>query len=197
RVLASDSLGFSSFDAGTFDRHVLNDSEKPCYSVHGGQFSFMVNFALLEEIADHLGTKVNLESQREFVGKQLGDKVLTVMDVLSTHPRLPSPDSWEFDALVIRTLEALNTSYRSHYKRVIEFPLREAMPSDEKAKLEAILRNFNPEGVPDTIAYVTTTEINNARPSLEQLGFDAEEIQVMLQAPPELVDYIHFSFSIS
>ncbi len=197
RLLASDSLGFSSFDAGTFDHHVLNDPEKPCYSVHGGQFSFMVNFALLEEIAHHLGAKVNLESQREFVGNQLGDKVLTVMDILASHPRLPGPDTWEFDAMVIRTLEALNTSYHSQYNRVIEFPLRDDMPTDEKAKLETILRDCKPEGVPDIIAYVTASEIEAARPALEPLGYDMEGIQVMLQAPAELVDYIHFSLSVS
>ncbi|MGB0911670.1 MAG: SAM-dependent methyltransferase [Nitrospirales bacterium] len=197
RLLSPHAVGFSSFDAGTFDAHVLNDPEKPCYSVHGGQFSFMVNFTLLEDIAKHLEANVTVESQREFVGRHVGASVLTLMDLLAAHPYLPSPDSWEFDALVVRTLEALNTSYQSQYKRVIEFPLRGAMPSEEKTKLETILRDLKPEGVPDTIAYITESEIDEARSSLEQLGYDAEGIRVMLRSPAQLVDYTHFFLSVS
>ena len=197
RLLSPTSLGFSSFDAGTYSQQVLNDPEKPCYSVHGGQFSFMVNFALLEEIAKHLGAKANIESQREYVGTHVGESVLTLMDLLATHPNLPSPESWEFDALVIRTLEALNTSYRSQYKRVIEFPLREAMPAEEKARLAAIIRDFKPEGVPDTIAYITASEMNEAQPALEKLGYEKEGIRGMLQEPPQLVDYTHFFLDVS
>ena len=92
RLLAGDAIGLSSFDAGTSDLNVLNDPEKPCYSVHGGQFSFMVNFALLEEIGKHLGAKkLVVESQREFIGSSLGTNVLTLMDLLAAHPSLPSP----------------------------------------------------------------------------------------------------------
>ena len=176
RLLAPGSLGLSSFDAGTFDWQVLNDPEKPCYSLHGGQFSFMVNFALLEEIGQHLGVKtLVVESQREFVGKSLGTNVLTLMDLLAAHPNLPGPDSWEFDALVIRTIEAMNTCYTCPYKRTIEFPLRNTMPADEKTKLEAIQRGFRPEGVPDTIAYLTESEIDKAKPLLEKIGFTTQK----------------------
>ena len=33
RLFAPDAIGFSSFDAGTADPRVLNDPEKPCYTV--------------------------------------------------------------------------------------------------------------------------------------------------------------------
>ena len=195
RLLAANAVGFSSFDAGTFDMQVLNDPEKPCYSVHGGQFSFMVNFALLEEIAKHLGVKtLVVESQREFVGRSLGANVLTLMDLLAAHPNLPGPDTWEFDALVIRTLDALNSCYVSPYKRSIEFPLRNEIPVDEKTNLERVLHSLKPEGVPDTIAYLTELEIHGAMPALEKLGYDTEGMRMMLQAPSQLVDYTHFFF---
>ncbi len=54
RLLAPNAAGFSSFDAGTVDHRVLNDPEKPCYTIQGGQFSFMVNFKLMEEVAKQL-----------------------------------------------------------------------------------------------------------------------------------------------
>ncbi|GJL64782.1 MAG: hypothetical protein NPIRA04_34360 [Nitrospirales bacterium] len=198
RLLAPDAIGFSSFDAGTFDAHVLNDPEKPCYSVHGGQFSFMVNFALLEEIGRHLGAKsLVLESQREFVGKSLNTNVLTLMDLLAAHPNLPNSNSWEFDAHVVRTLEAINTGYSSPYERRIEFPLRDAMPSDEKGKLHEVLSNLKSDGLPDMIAYVTESEIQDAQLALEKLGYDREGINMILQSPPQLVDYTHFFLSAS
>ncbi|GJL66050.1 MAG: hypothetical protein NPIRA05_10210 [Nitrospirales bacterium] len=196
RLLSPDAIGLSSFDAGTFDAHVLNDPEKPCYAVHGGQFSFMVNFALLEEIGRHLGAKnLVLESQREFVGNCLNANVLTLMDLLAAHPNLPNSNSWEFDAHVVRTLEAINTGYSSPYSRRIEFPLRDVMPSDEKGKLHEILSNLKADGLPDVIAYVTESEIHAAQPALEKLGYDPEGIKVMLQSPAQLVDYTHFSLS--
>ena len=55
RLLAPDAIGFSSFDAGTADLKVLSDPEKPCYGQFGGQYSFMVNFALVEAVARHHG----------------------------------------------------------------------------------------------------------------------------------------------
>ena len=53
RVLATDAVGFSSFDAGTADMEVLNDPDKPCYGLFGGQYSFMVNLALIQAVAKH------------------------------------------------------------------------------------------------------------------------------------------------
>ncbi|GJL55880.1 MAG: hypothetical protein NPIRA02_30120 [Nitrospirales bacterium] len=192
RLLAPDAIGLSSFDAGTYDSHVLNDPEKPCYSVHGGQFSFMVNFALLEEIGRHLGAKsLVLESQREFIGNSIGANVLTLMDLLVAHPNLPNSSSWEFDAHVVRTLEAINTGYASPYTRRIEFPLRDAMPSDEKGALHDILSHLKPNGLPDMIAYVTEAELREAQPALEKLGYEREDINMILQSPPQLVDYTH------
>ncbi len=115
RLLAPDAIGFSCFDAGTADEHVLNDPEKPCYTVQGGQFSFMVNFRLIEEVAKHLGiSSVRKETQREFVGRSLGTDVsVSVMDVLASHPYPPEGEPWKLDRLILQTLEALNTTYQS------------------------------------------------------------------------------------
>src|SRR6185503_16589958 len=125
RLLASDAIGFSSFDAGTADMTVLNDPEKPCYGQFGGQQSFMVNFALAETVAKQLeaGT-MTIESQREFVGRSLGTNVLTLMDLIATHPSAGTTRSqWEQDRLRLKTLRALNETYRSPYARQLDFPI--------------------------------------------------------------------------
>jgi hypothetical protein len=195
RLLAPDAIGFSSFDAGTVDHQVLNDPEKPCYTVQGGQFSFMVNFQLLEEVARHLDIRTGvIESQREYVGRSLGTNVLSVMDLLAGHPSPPDGEAWQLDALILRTLEALNRTYRSPYHRHIEFPLSARTPANERGALETLVQAFPPNGVPDTIAYLTEAEIGKAMPELQKLGYDSEGIKAMLHLPPQPVDYTHMCF---
>ncbi|MCA9474009.1 MAG: SAM-dependent methyltransferase, partial [Nitrospira sp.] len=151
RLLSPDAIGFSSFDAGTVDPRVLNDPEKPCYTVQGGQFSFMVNFQLMLDVARHLDIRTGvIESQRDFVGRSLSTNVLSVMDLLASHPSPPEDQPWQLDALILRTLEALNRTYRSPYKRHIEFPLSESTPAHERAALEDLVKSLPPHGVPDT-----------------------------------------------
>src|SRR5947199_7689165 len=109
RVLSSDAVGFSSFDAGAADVKVLNDPEKPCYGQFGGQYSFMVNFPLVEEVAKHLGIRsVTIEPQREFVGRSLRTNVISLMDLLATYPSAGSLKPWEQDRLILRIVRALN-----------------------------------------------------------------------------------------
>jgi hypothetical protein len=196
RLLAPDAIGFSSFDAGTADPRVLNDPEKPCYTVQGGQFSFMVNFQLLQAVAMHLGIRTGLiESQRDFVSRSLGSHVLSVMDLLASHPYPPEGEPWQLDVFILRTLEAVNQTYRSPYQRHIEFPISDSTPPKERAELEALLHALPGHGVPDTIAYLTEAELRAAMPALEKLGYDLEGIKAMLQFPPQPVDYTHFSFN--
>ena len=195
RLLAPGAIGFSSFDAGTADPRVLNDPEKPCFTVQGGQFSFMVNFQLLQAVAMHLGIETGIiESQRDFVSRSLGTHVLSVMDLLASHPFPPEGEPWELDAFILRTLTAVNQTYRSPYQRQIEFPITESTPPKERAELEGLLKGLPGQGVPDTIAYLTESEILAAKPALEQLGYDLEGIKAMMQFPPQPVDYMHFSF---
>ncbi len=196
RLLAADAIGLSSFDAGTADPRVLNDPEKPCYTVQGGQFSFMVNFQLLQSVAMHLGIQTGMiESQRDFVSRNLGMHVLSVMDLLASHPYPPEGEPWKLDAFILRTLEAVNQTYRSPYRRHIEFPIDESTPPKERSELEALLQALPSHGVPDTIAYLTETEVRAAMPALEKLGYELESIKALLQFPPQPVDYTHFSFA--
>src|SRR5213593_3710033 len=96
---------FTSLDAGTPDRAVLSDPDKPCYGLYGGQYSFIVNFALCDEVARHLGVKeVVIEPQRQFVSRMLGVTVLTVVDLLEAYPSLGRLKPWERDRLTLQTL---------------------------------------------------------------------------------------------
>lgn len=196
RLLASDAVGFSSFDAGTADMQVLQDPDKPCYGQFGGQYSFMVNLALIQAVAKHMGINTStIETQREFVGSRLNTNVMTLMDLLACHPMVGSKvQPWELDRLTLQTIRALNETYESPYQRKIEFPLRSEMPAEERETAQGILLSLKPSGIPDTIAYVTEEELSQAQPELEKLGYEREAWLMALGAPPSPIEYYHFSF---
>ena len=174
---------------------MINDPEKPCYGLFCGQYSFMVNFALVESVASYLGIRaVTIETQREFVGRSLGTNVISLMDLLACSPAPRSLQPWEQDRLIIKTIHALKGSYRSHYRRRIEFPIRKETPSDERRALEDMLRSLGEDGIPDTVAYVTEEELFGAMGELEQLGYHRDTIMAALAMPPQPIDYRHFFF---
>lgn len=193
RLLAPDAIGFSSFDAGTADMNVLNDPEKPCYGQFGGQQSFMVNFALAEAVAKQLEAgPMTIESQREFVGRSLGTNVLTLMDLIATHPSAGTKMApWEQDRLMLKTLRALNETYRSPYERHLDFPIALEMPPGERESLQALVHSLKPTGIPDTVAYLTEEELTLASKDLEDIGYDPQSFMIALTAPPGPVDYFH------
>ncbi len=196
RLLAPGAIGFSSFDAGAADAKVLNDPEKPCYGLFGGQYSFMVNFPLIESIAKHLGVQpATIEPQREFVGRSLGTNVLPLMDLLATHPKAGKDlKPWERDRLTVQTIRALDGTYESPYERKLEFPISKDTPTEERETLQGMLLSLKRTGVPDTVAYLTEEELFAAMKDLEAIGYEREAITMALNAPPSPVEYYHFSF---
>lgn len=194
RLLAPNAVGFSAFDAGTADLKVLNDPDKPCYGQFGGQYSFMINFSLVEAVARHLGfAHVALEPQREFVGQSLNVNVITLMDLLAVHPSAgPKLRPWEQDRLVLKTIKALNETYESPYRRRMDFPLPKDVPPDERETLSALVRSLKDDGIPDTVAYITEEELGRAQKNLEEIGYDPDAIGMVLHAPPSPVEYCHF-----
>lgn len=194
RLLAADAIGFSAFDAGTADKAVLNDPEKPCYGQFGGQYSFMINLALVQAVAKHLGLGgVVIEPQREFVGRSLNTNVIPLMDLLATHPSAgPKLLPWEQDRLVLKTIKALNESYESPYSRLLEFPLQPTMPQEERDTLKGMVLSMKRTGVPDTVAYITEEELTSAARELEGVGYDPDTVNIALTAPPSPVEYHHF-----
>jgi hypothetical protein len=197
RLLAPHAIGFSAFDAGTADMKVLNDPDKPCYGQFGGQYSFMINFALVEAVAKHLGvTQVVCEPQREFVGRSLNTNVITLMDLLATHPSAgPKLQPWEQDRLALKTIKALNETFESPYEKKLDFPLRKEMPAEERDTLNGLLLSMKRRGVPDTVAYITEEELTRAAGDLEHIGYEPETVSIALTAPPSQIEYYHFSCS--
>ena len=112
---------FISFDAGSPDPDIIGDPDKPCYSLLGGQYTFIVNFALCKTVAQRLSLEaVSVERQKEFVARQLGKNVLTLPELLNTihfqarsslGARSPPP----------RTLEVLS-SVSHHHPKGYDFP---------------------------------------------------------------------------
>ena len=194
RLLAPDAVGLSVFDAGTGDMKVLNDPEKPCYGQFGGQYSFMINFALVEAVAKHLGFKqITLEAQREFVGRSLNTNVMTLMDLLATHPSAgPRLQPWEQDRLVLKTIRALDETFESPYRHRLVFPLGTNIPPEEREALGAILRSLKETGIPDTVAYVTEEELTRAKRDLEDIGYNPDTMMMAMSAPPSPIEYCHF-----
>jgi len=193
RVLAGGAVGFSSFDAGTPDLTLLNDPDKPCYGQFGGQFSIMVNFALMEAVARHLGmTGLTIEPQREFVGAALGINVLSLMDLLGAFPSTGRLARWEQDRLILKTIEALNRFYRSPYARRLDFPLQPDTPADHRKELQDLVESLDARGIPDTVAYLSEDEVMGALPELETLGYDVELVRQAFRVAPRSVDYFHF-----
>ncbi|MBX3307770.1 MAG: SAM-dependent methyltransferase [Nitrospira sp.] len=195
RLLAPDAVGLSVFDAGTGDMKVLNDPEKPCYGQFGGQYSFMINFALVEAVAKHLGFKqINLEAQREFVGRSLNTNVMTLMDLLATHPSAgPRLQPWEQDRLVLKTIRALDETFESPYRRRLMFPFGPNIPPEERETQGGILRSLKETGVPDTVAYLNEEELMHAQKDLEAIGYDPDSIAMAMSAPPSPIEYCHFA----
>ncbi|BFU94441.1 MAG: conserved protein of unknown function [Nitrospira sp.] len=193
RLLAPDAVGFSSFDAGSTDLKVLNDPDKPCSGQFGGQQSYMVNFPLVEAVGKQLGAgKVTVESQREFIGCSLETNVLTLMDLLATHPSAGTKmEPWEQDRLMLQTIRALDEVYQSPYERKIEFPLGVDTPAAERDGMQALVDGLKATGVPDTVAYLTEEELTGASRNLEEIGYDPHSFLIALTAPPSPVDYFH------
>jgi hypothetical protein len=145
-------------------------------------------------VAKQLGiTRTAIEPQREFVGRSLNTNVLTLMDLLATHPSAgPTLAPWEQDRLVLKTIKALNGTYESPYRRRFEFPLSTNIPPEERDTLGAILRSLKDNSVPDTVAYLTEEELTRAQRNLEAIGYDSDTIKMALGAPPSPIEYCHF-----
>src|SRR2546421_9381132 len=187
---------FTSLDAGTPDRAVLSSPDKPCYGLYGGQYSFIVNFALCDEVARHLGCReIAIEPQRQFVSRMLGVTVLTVVDLLEAYPSLGRLKPWERDRLILQTLKALDGGYRSPYHRPIDFPIQAQIPDPQRRELQVLLESLPPTGVPDTIAYLSEEEVLGVLPHLEAVGFERGRVQENLEKGlPRDIDYYRFSF---
>ena len=88
-LLAPDNLGYTGFDYGMLDLKDLNQEGRPYFNLYGGQYTFMVNFPLLQEVGREIGfSEVNREYQNDFVKRSLDAEVSGVVDLVQNHPQV-------------------------------------------------------------------------------------------------------------
>ena len=194
-LLNPNNSGYTSFDYGMKNISDLNQEGRPYFNLYGGQYTFMVNFPLLENIGREIGfTKVNREYQSKFVEKDLKSAVIGVVDLVQNHPQVVNMAPWDRDVLMLGTLHALNTIYRSPYTGKLNYPAMEGTPKKQRKQIAQLVKNLSGRGVPDTVAYVTRDEVLAAVKPLRKLGYREKDIMAAFQSPPPPVSFVHIRF---
>ncbi len=195
-LLRPDNFGYTSFDYGMKTMRDLNQEGRPYFNLYGGQYTFMVNFPLLENVGRAIGfTETTCEYQNQFVQKDLGTLALSVVDLVQHHPQVAEMPPWDRDILMLGTLNALNTVYRSPYSGKLNYPAMEGTPKKQRKQIAQLAKNLSGRGVPDTVAYVTQDEVLAALKPLRKLGYREKDIQSALHSPASPVSCVHIQFS--
>ena len=195
-LLGPENFGYTSFDYGMKALQDLNQEGRPYFNLYGGQYTFMVNFPLLEQVGKAVGfTEIAVEYQNQFVGKDQDSSVVSVVDLMQNHPQVGNMAPWDRDILMLGTLHALNTVYRSPYSGKLNYPAMPGTPKKQKKQIAQLAKNLSGRGVPDTVAYVTREEVLASLKPLRKLGYREKDIQAAFQSPPPPVSFVHIQFS--
>lgn len=195
RLLSPDGQGYSGFDYGMFSINELNREDRPYFNLYGGQYTFMVNFDLLGKVGKAIGFQtVEKIHQREYVGQNIGEKLLSVVEILQTHPDIAEMPPWERDILMLSTLHAINGVYKSPYKRQMQYPVMEGAPKKHRKEIARLTEALSPTGVPDTVAYVTESETFAVIKQLKRLGYAEKTLRQTFQHPEQAISFAHMNF---
>jgi len=195
QLLRPDSQGYSGFDYGMFSIDALNQEGRPYFNLYGGQYTFMVNFDLLAQMGKAIGfAHVQKEYQHQFVGRHLDQTVASIVELVQNHPKAPHMAPWDRDLLMIQTIHAVNTAYRSPYKNKLAYPPMDGTPKKQRKLMAQLVQKLNPHGVPDTVAYVTENEVTSALKQLKKLGYRENDLHRVFHSHPPAVAFtaIHF-----
>ena len=178
QLLAENNRGYTSFDYGMLSDHELNWPGRPYYKLYGGQYTSMVNFPLIAEVAQAVGfADVQLEHQHDFVGRNLSENVLSALELVQVHPKISRMEPWDADLLMLQTLQALNASYRSPYKGKMDYPPMPGTPKKQRKQIAELAKNLSATGVPDTVAYITESEVTESTGRLKKLGYGERDLK--------------------
>jgi SAM-dependent MidA family methyltransferase len=181
-LLNKRSQGYCSFDYGMLTRDELNREGRPYFKLYGGQYTSMVNFPLLEEVAKKVGfSSVTTERQQDYVGRSLGENVISAVDLVQMHPQVGRLAPWDVDILMLQTLHALNSNYRSPYTHKMDYPPMPDTPKKQRKQISQLAEKLSPRGVPDTVAYITRGEVLSAMKPLRKLGYREKDLQAAFQ----------------
>jgi len=194
RLLAETNLGYSSFDYGMRSDHELNWQGRPYYKLYGGQYTSMVNFPLIGEVGRAAGfADVTLEPQHDFVARHLGENVVSALELVQTHPGISGMEPWDADILMLQTLHALNAHYKSPYKDKMDYPPMPGTPKKQRKQIAELAKNLSATGVPDTVAYVTESEVAAAAGRLKKLGYDERNLKHIFEPSPQPITFCHMT----
>lgn len=194
-LLRPHSQGYTGMDYGMFSIDDLNREDRPYFNLYGGQYTFMVNFDLLGEAGKSLGFHdAHKEYQHEFVGRILHDKVVSLVEIVQHHPDAPRMDPWDKDLLMLQTLQSFHPDYKSPYKNKINYPAMPGTPKKQRKQIAKLAESLNPYGVPDTVAYVTQSEVAAASNRLKKLGYRDRDLKKAFNQPPQPISFVCLTF---
>jgi hypothetical protein len=138
----------------------------------------MVNFPLLAEVGRTVGfQQVECEPQHAFVGRSLGEPVISLVELVQNHPQAEQLAPWDVDVLMLQTLQALNTRYRSPYTNKLDYPVLPGTPKKQRKLIQQLAKDMNARGVPDTVAYIAESEVRAVDKALRKLGYREKDLQ--------------------
>jgi SAM-dependent MidA family methyltransferase len=194
RILTENNLGYTSFDYGMLSDHELNFPGRPYFKLYGGQYTSMVNFPLIAEVGKSVGfADVQLERQHDFVGRNLSEKVLSALELVQINPKISRMEPWDADLLMLQTLQALNSSYRSPYKGKMDYPPMPGTPKKQRKQIAELAKNLSATGVPDTVAYVTTSEVADSAGRLKKLGYGERDLKAAFDPTSQPITFCHMT----
>jgi len=195
-LLRQGGLGYTGMDYGMYSMRELNLSKRPYFNIYGGQYTSMVNFELLNHWAHAEGfSSVEKEFQHSYVGRHLQDKVISLVELVQTHCDAPNMPSWDRDILMLKTLNTLNKTYKSHYRSKMKYTAMQGAPNHKQKQINELVEKLSINGVPDTVAYVTEKEVMQVSADLANLGYNEELYAPLFQGPTEPISFVIMNLS--
>ena len=194
-VLKDEGLGYTGMDYGMFSMNEVNTEGRPYFNLYGGQYTNMVNFPLLVEVGKKLGfqhTQVAYQHQR--VSNHLNMPVVSVLEIVQEHPQAMEMEAWDRDVLMLETLHALGPGYNNPYPEKLKYPPLPDAPKKQKKRVAKLAQALKPNGVPDTVAYITETEVHTAFAKLRKIGYREKDLQRAFNQPPAPISFIWADF---
>ncbi len=194
-LLDPDGAGYTGFDYGMFSLTELNTPSRPYFNLYGGQYTFMVNFDLLQRVGKSIGfSGTAKQPQHDYVAKSLGQRAISVLELVQAHPKVSEMAPWDVDLLMLQTLQALNGTYKSPYKNPFQYPALPGTPKKQRKQIKKLVESLSPYGVPDTVAYVSESEIFSGGKQLSRLGYREKDLRKALNGPPPPIAFSCINF---
>ena len=139
-------------------------------------------------------TEAFTQYQHHFVECQLQESVISVLELLQSHPKVARMESWERDILMLQTLNAFAGIYESPYENKINYPAMPGTPKKYIKKIDELSNKLDPYGIPDTVAYISQSEVVSAEKKLRKLGYKENRMQSAFVNFAQPVSFVYSCF---